>query len=226
MKKNNIKSISCTLSVLAILTMVSSSTYQANADEYWEQKVSLFDTLPVYSNDIVFVGNSITDGGHFNELFEMDNVKNRGIRSDAINGVKKRISQVTKGHPKKIFLLIGINDVAQNLTVSELAKRYESLVQTIRRESPESKLYVQSVMPVNNTFKRYKTLFGKENTILAFNREIQKIAEQNDAVYLDLWPFLADSKGQLKKEFTNDGLHLKGAGYKAWVKGIEKYVKE
>ncbi|MDE7414226.1 MAG: GDSL family lipase [Muribaculaceae bacterium] len=213
------------LAIFSVIPFISSSP-KVRADEYWDQKVSLFDTLPIYPKDIVFVGNSITDGGHFNELFEMDNVKNRGIRSDGITGVQKRITQVTKGHPRKIFLLIGINDIAGNHSVATLSKRYEELVDSIRSQSPESQLYLQSVMPVNNSFKRYKTLYGKEATIKSFNKEIEKIATRKGAVYIDLWPFLSDSNGRLKREYTNDGLHLKGAGYKAWVKGIEKYVKE
>lgn len=202
------------------------ATFNANADEYWDQKTSLFEILPIDNSDIVFLGNSITDGGEFSELFGMPNIKNRGIRSDVIPGVMKRLDQVTKGHPKKIFLLIGINDVSHNLSVDKLADRYETLVKKIRKESPETKLYVQSVMPVNNSFGRYKALIGKEKTIRQFNDRIKDIAIRNGATYVNLWPCLADEKGNLKRAYTNDGLHLTGAGYKAWSDGIRKLVTE
>lgn len=198
----------------------------ASAYEYWDRKVSLFDSLPVYNNDIVFLGNSITDGGHFNELFEMDNIKNRGISSDVIDGVLKRLDQVTDGHPKKLFLLIGINDVSHGLTSKKLIQKYEVLVDSIISKSPETKLYLQSVMPINNDFKRYKGLIGKERTIKEFNEGIKEIADKRGATYIDLWPFLADSNGKLRRGFTNDGLHLSGAGYKAWTNGIDSYVRE
>ena len=202
------------------------SPMPAMADEYWDRKVSLFDSIPVYREDIVFLGNSITDGGEFNELFKLENIKNRGIRSDVIDGVLKRLDQVTDGHPAKIFLLIGINDVAHNLTPARLADKYERLVKAIREKSPETRLYIQSVMPVNNDFRRYKTLTGKEKTIVEFNKLIKKIAEENNATYIDLWPYLADKNGKLYRRYTNDGLHLTGAGYKAWTAGIKKYVAE
>lgn len=198
----------------------------AQADEYWDLKTSLFEILPITSEDIVFLGNSITDGGEFHELFEMSNIKNRGIRSDIIPGVEKRLDQVTKGHPAKIFLLIGINDVSHGHSVATLASRYEHLVRLIREQSPETKLYIQSVMPVNNGFKRYKGLIGKEKTIKGLNEKLKVIAAGNGAEYIDLWPFLSDSKGNLKREFTNDGLHLNGPGYRAWTKGIKDKVKE
>lgn len=202
------------------------SAVSANADKYWEQKVSLFNLLPITENDIVFLGNSITDGGNFEELFEREDVKNRGIRSDAIPGVLKRLDQVTDGHPRKIFLLIGINDVSHGLSVDQLADRYENLVDEIRKRSPETKLYLQSIMPINNDFGVYKGLKGKESTVVQLNERIKAIAEKNGLTYVDLWPFLSDSKGKLNKKFTNDGLHLTGPGYRAWTENIRHLLDE
>lgn len=190
--------------------------------------MSLFDKLPVGNDDIVFLGNSITDGGEFQELFGMDNVLNRGIRSDRIQGVRKRLDQVTSGHPKKIFLLIGINDVADSRnTAASIASNYEVLVKEIREKSPETQLYIQSVMPINNDFRRYKSLIGREKIIPALNEKLKKIADDYNCTYIDLWPALADSAtGKMQKKFTNDGLHLTGAGYRAWTDTVRKYVVE
>lgn len=195
-------------------------------DEYWHQRVSLFDRLPVRNTDIVFLGNSITDGGEFSELFEMENVLNRGIRSDRIDGVRKRLDQVTSGHPAKIFLLIGINDVANSRNnASMIADKYETLVKEIREKSPETTLYIQSIMPINNDFKRYKSLIGREDIVKQVNSRLIDIASENGAVFLDLWPALADpTTGKLRREFTNDGLHLTGAGYRAWAAAVREYV--
>ncbi len=212
------------LTLAAIL--VSTYSLPLRADEYWDQKTSLFEILPIKKSDIVFLGNSITDGGEFNELFNMANIKNRGIRSDQITGVEKRITQVTSGYPAKIFLLIGINDVAQGLSIDRIAERYERLVKKIREQSPDTKLYVQSVMPINNDFNRYKTLSGKEAVVRGLNDRIKKIAASEGAEYIDLWPTLADANGKLKRAFTNDGLHLNGVGYRAWTRAIENKVKE
>lgn len=211
---------------LALLIFTLYISTSAHADKYWEQRVSLFDHLPVTENDIIFLGNSITDGGNFEELFKREDVKNRGIRSDIIPGVQKRLEQVVKGHPKKIFLLIGINDVSHGHSVDKLAERYETLVNEIRHRSPETQLYLQSIMPINNDYGVYRNLKGKENTIIEFNKRIKEIAEKNDLKYIDLWPFLADKNGKLNKKYTNDGLHLTGPGYRAWTNGIRSYLDE
>ncbi len=211
---------------LYLAFLLISVSFAVRADKYWDQRVSLFDHLPVTENDIIFLGNSITDGGNFEELFNREDVKNRGIRSDIIPGVQKRLDQVLKGHPKKIFLLIGINDVSHGLSVEKLAGRYETLVNEIIRRSPETKLYLQSIMPINNDYGVYKNLKGKESTIVEFNKRIKEIAEKNGLTYIDLWQFLADKNGKLNRRYTNDGLHLTGPGYKSWTNGIKQYLDE
>lgn len=194
--------------------------------EYWEQRVSLFDRLPVNSKDIVFLGNSITDGGEFAELFGNPAVKNRGINGDVIAGVRERLRQVTDGKPSKIFLLIGINDISHNIPPAQLAKEYAALIKEITEYSPTTKLYVQSVMPINNDFGRYKNLKGKEAAVTELNTLVKAIAADSGATFIDLTETLADTDGKLRKEFTNDGLHLTGAGYKAWTNNIKQFIEE
>ncbi len=74
----------------AILLCTGMPPQQTMADEYWDRKSSLFEIL-LYAEDIVMLGNSITDGGEFSELFGIHNIKNRGISSDVITGVEKRL---------------------------------------------------------------------------------------------------------------------------------------
>ncbi|MCM1005755.1 MAG: GDSL-type esterase/lipase family protein [Prevotella sp.] len=218
-----IKKINKSLVVVAATLLLASSAVKA--DSYYDRKVSLFELLPITENDIVFVGNSITDGAELQELFGLPNVKNRGITSDVISGVDKRIETTLKNHPKKVFLLIGANDISHNLTVSQIAEKYERLVAKMKRLSPDTKFYLQGIMPINNDFKRYKTMYGKEKVIPELNKKIEEIAKKYNCTYISLTKALEDpATGKLRKEFTNDGLHLTGAGYKAWVGVLEPYV--
>lgn len=209
------------------LALAMTSTFASDAEnEYWQQKASLYEILPVGPDDIIFLGNSITDGGEFAELFENPRIKNRGISGDVIKGIDKRIGHILDGKPAKIFLLVGINDISHNIGVERLSEEYTRLIRRIRSESPSTRLFIQSVMPVNNTFNRYKKLIGKENTIKEFNKALKKVAAENGAEYIDLTPALSDKYGHLKKEFTNDGLHLTGDGYKAWTDLLRQYVND
>lgn len=212
---------------LIAFSLLSNHVHSEERSEYWRQRVSLFNRLPISSDDIVFVGNSITDGGELSELLEDSRVKNRGINSDDIDGVISRIDNILAGHPAKLFLLIGINDVSHNLSVQSLLSKYEVLVSKIREYSPDTRLYIQSVMPINNDFGRYKSLKGKEEVIVSFNSGLRELALKNCVEYIDLWEVLSvPDSGKLNPDFTNDGLHLTGEGYIAWMGHIKKYVCE
>jgi len=70
---------------------------------YYGQRQSLFELLPISSDDIVFLGNSITDGAEWGELFADIHVKNRGISGDITDGVLARLGNILRGKPKKIY---------------------------------------------------------------------------------------------------------------------------
>ena len=198
----------------------------AQRSTYWKQRATLFELLPVDSNDIVFLGNSITDGGEWAELIGSPDVKNRGISGDVVSGVIERLGPVVDGKPAKIFLLIGVNDVSHDLTADAIVQQYETLVKKIREASPSTKLYLQSVMPVDTDFNIFKNLNGRDHKIPAVNDGIRRIANDYGLTYIDLWPALADKRGRLDNKYTNDGLHLTGPGYKRWVEAIRPYVEE
>lgn len=214
------------LSLTCCAACVSPFATVLRADSYYDRKVSLFELLPIGPGDIVFVGNSITDGAELQELFGMPNIKNRGITSDVISGVDKRIEKTLENHPAKVFLLIGANDISHNLTAAQIADRYEALVRKMKKLSPRTRFYLQGIMPINNDFKRYKTMVGKEPVIPALNAKIKDIAGRYGCTYVSTTEALQDSSGKLKRAYTNDGLHLTGAGYKAWAELLEPYVKE
>ena len=83
---------------------------------YYDQRKSLFELLPDTKNELIFLGNSITDGSEWSELMQNPEAKNRGISGDTSEGVLFRLYQVTRVQPAKVFLLIGINDLSKNIS--------------------------------------------------------------------------------------------------------------
>ena len=99
---------------------------------YYHQRVTHFNTLDQKSDDIIFLGNSITDGGEWSELFHDQHIKNRGISGDISTGVINRLDGLLETAPARIFLMIGINDLARNISTDSLWRNY----QRIMPESP------------------------------------------------------------------------------------------
>lgn len=194
--------------------------------EYHFQRSSLFEKLPVTPKDIVFLGNSITDGGEWAELLANPHVKNRGISGDQTGWMLDRLDPILEGKPRKLFLLIGTNDLAVNVTVEQVVANVRKIVERFQSESPRTKLYIQSIFPVNDTFKKFATRHGRHDAdIVAANKKLEALCAEKGIVYIDLWTPLAGPDGKLRPDLTNDGLHLMGEGYIVWRDVVKPYVK-
>lgn len=175
------------------------STYRP---ELYEFKVQLYQSYPHSDSDIVFLGNSLTDRVDWNELLGMCNVKNRGISGDITFGVLQRLSEITEGNPSKIFILIGVNDISRNIPDSLIAGNYQKMIQRIKKESPTTRIYLQTLLPVNNEFTQFKNHYNKDQHILFLNEQIKIIGKQERIHVIDLYPHFLNDKNKLDKKYT------------------------
>ena len=165
---------------------------------FYYQRATLFEELPVTSSDIIFLGNSITNGAEWAELFKNKHVKNRGISGDICMGVYDRLDAILKGKPAKIFLLIGINDVS--------------------RGTPAD-------LPVTDHYNMFKGHTSRWQVIPEINKGLVGLAEKEGATYIDLYSHFIDKQtGKMNTTYTNDGLHLLGKGYLKWVEIVKPYI--
>ena len=191
---------------------------------FYMQRSSLFNKLSITSKDIVFIGNSITNGAEWNELFPQKRVKNRGISGDTSEGVFDRLDAVVKGKPAKIFILIGVNDISREIKVETIVLNMKQIVEKIQKESPKTKIYIQSILPVNPDFEMFKGHM-KPDLIKEINQFYQNVAQEYKVNYIDLYShFLEDGTDKMNKKYTNDGLHLLGEGYLLWREIVKPYL--
>jgi lysophospholipase L1-like esterase len=177
-------------------------------------RASQFAILPRVDADIVFLGDSITELGLWNEWIADLSVINRGIAGDTTEGLLKRLDSAV-GSQRVISLLIGTNDVALGLDPDHVATNIETIIEQIGIRAPSTKILLNSVMPRARHFR---------SDLLNLNDKLEAIALSRHVTYVDLWPALSDSSGQLRPEFTLDRTHLTGAGYEAWVKVLKEHV--
>ena len=196
---------------------------------HYDQRVALFDSLPpIKHNDIVLLGNSLTEfGGNWNMRLkgkEKGHYINRGIIGDDAMGMYDRLYQILPAHPKKIFLMAGVNDISHNLSADSVASLVTKLVDKILTDSPHSKLYLESILPINESFHRWRTMIGKTETVVAVNDRLRKLAAAKSITFIDLFPsFVIPGTHVMRPELTVDGLHLTPAGYEVWSKILREY---
>lgn len=200
------------------------SHIEGELDDFtYRYKVDSFASRPVTKGGTVMLGDSLTDLGAWTEFFPGARIINRGISGDNTYGVLHRIDQVIAHKPAKVFLLVGTNDLFWNSSVEDAAARYSQILDKLRSALPDTKIYVQSVFPFNRLPKGDYGYLDNAKAA-ALNTRIKELAVTAKATYIDLWPALADSSGQLDQRYTTDGIHLNGAGYAQWVGAISKYV--
>ena len=212
-----------------VANVVASSLYSSPriyTDHYYKRFLQFMDEPTIGNKDIVMLGNSLTEnGGDWAARLGNKNVRNRGIIGDEVMGVYDRLHQILPGHPAKLFLLIGVNDVSHDLTTDTIVGMIRVTVERIQKESPDTKLYLQSLLPINESFGRYKRLAGKTNMIPEINKQLEELAKEKGLTYINLFPlFTEKGSNVLRAELTTDGLHLKEEGYKIWVKAIRKKI--
>lgn len=191
---------------------------------YYHQRHALFQSLPETKDDIVFLGNSITDGSEWGELFDDKRIKNRGISGDITAGVIYRIHEIIKRKPVKVFLLIGTNDLAKGISADSVVKNILLIANYLKQESPRTKLFVQSILPVNNVFGKFIGHTNKTDSILKVNNLLSNRAENNGFTFVNLYPFFINQQGRMDVKYSNDGLHLLGEGYLMWKHIVFPYV--
>lgn len=191
---------------------------------YYLQRASLFASLPETQGDIVFLGNSITDGGEWVELFQDTRCKNRGISGDVTTGVIHRLPETVRRKPSKIFLLIGTNDLARGISPDSVLTNLWLIADFVRQESPKTKLYVQSILPVNEIYGKFGSHTKNHDAIRTVNASLKAKATTYGYQFVDLHTPFSDENGKMDAGLTNDGLHLKGNAYLRWKHLIFPYV--
>lgn len=188
--------------------------------EVYKQRVEQFSKEPVVTGKIIFLGNSITQGGNWKKLLGDSTVINRGVGGDITYSMLKRMDDVIKRKPSKVFLMIGINDISKGIPEEVIMENIFTLVARLR--STKAEVFVQSVLPVNPTVKDFPKKYDKQEQVEILNTQLKKFAERFKYTFVDLYPKFLDKENHLDVKFTTDGLHLNTAGYNHWVSVLKE----
>ena len=204
----NRNSILFLLFILTISVLVSACSIN-------NQKLS--NGKKISANTIVFLGNSITSVGKWQTLLPNKTIINKGISGDLTRGVLARIEDCVLAQPEKIFVMIGINDLKIGIPIDTITANQVKIINKIKQLSPNTKIYMQSTLPVNEGMLAaiYKRLNNVD--IAKMNVSLKLACKKQKVNYIDLHPIMIEENGQLKKNLSTDGLHLKPEAYVNWV---------
>jgi hypothetical protein len=120
--------------------------------------------------------------------------------------------------------MIGVNDLATGISPDSIIKNIMLSVAYLRQQSPSTKIFVQSILPVNNVYGKFGGHTSKAAEIVKVNAHLKNKASANGYTFINLTTEFSDDNGALHAGLTNDGLHLNGKAYLLWKHLVYPYV--
>lgn len=172
------------------------------------------DNLKEIFNGTVFMGDSLTEPLSFYNILNEDSVL--GIKGrDVIKAKKNDIGTLKSLNPKNIVMMYGMNDLLLFNNSKEFRKNYENLINEVKKELPNSEIYINSVFPVSNKAIAKEQGLSKVND---FNNELKEMCNVNNIKFID-------TTSMVKEDFYEpDGIHMKANFYTPWLKVIKTEV--
>lgn len=197
-----------------------------SAGPYYERMNEKAKSLAGKELDLVFFGDSITDGWNYPAKHKFSGGKevwerrwggletvNFGVSGDRTEHLLWRLLKSPQGKgwkAKTIFLMIGINNSMQRRrgwsapdTPESAAKGFRAVVAAIRELHPEARLVTLGCLP---------TASRKDSWVDDYNRLASAISAELGAEFHDIGDTLR-TDGKFDRSLTTDGLHPNAAGY-------------
>jgi len=175
----------------------------------------VYDLYPVTAHDIVFVGTSLTALFPLNELFHSIPIKNRGVEGNTVKNINYRIDAILQAHPKKLFIEGGVNDILMGIPADTTLHYYQNILSCCQRTSPQTIIYVQSLLPFFNAKASLNP------SVQFLNKRVRSLCAKYRVHYIDLY-----SGFIFPGIYSVDGIHVNASGYRVWVERIKNEVSD
>jgi len=181
---------------------------------------------------VVFMGDSITEGWHFDApdgAFAGKPYINRGIGGQTTPQMLVRFRQdVIDLKPKVVVILAGINDIAGNTGPMTLEQTEDNLASMAELAAANHiRVVLCSVLPAFDF--PWRPGMTPAPKVLALNAWIKAYAAERGHVYVDYHTAMKDQRDGLPARLSADGVHPLPAGYAVMAPlaeaGIEKALR-
>ena len=198
----------------ALMCIVAVSSFAQDKKKDWAQfgryekantEVLARDVRP----DVVFMGNSITDGWARQDpkFFEENNFVGRGIGGQTSSEMLVRFRRdVIDLNPKCVVILSGTNDIAQNNGYIKPENTLGNIISMCELAKANGiKVILCSITPTSVFGWRREV--NPVPLIAELNKMIEAYAKENGIYYLNYHPALTDEKGGIPAKWSNDTCH-------------------
>ncbi|WP_298845815.1 GDSL-type esterase/lipase family protein [Clostridium sp.] len=229
--KNGYLKVGTVILVLGIL--IIGTIYREGGVGYTKYEVyakTIYNKREFKNNQVTFLGDNIVDKCNLNALFNDANIVNEGKAWDTTIDILNRLDDVIKIKPKTLFLHIGINDLKQTkgqiskINIDKSMQNYSDIIKIIKTKLPNTKIYIESILPVDNNIiaQKYKSdklynFYISNDYIKVFNTNLKIIALENNVTYINHSTFNPTTE-------TVDGIQPNVKGYFILKNDLQQYI--
>lgn len=189
----------------AIEKKVKNVKREAQAEALEKGELSVWER---FDGSILF-GDSRTVGFQYYEFLDKKQVlAKNGL---TIKDIDAYLPQMKTLNPSVLFLCTGLNDVSTGAwkTPEEYVKSYEEKIQMLKKELPDTDIYINSIIPVQEpaSDKPYN------KKIPGYNKVVKAWCKEKGYAYIDN----AEVYKEHKDLYDVDGIHFKKKFYEYWA---------
>lgn len=180
-----------------------------------EQKEKLFYEM----KDITLIGNSLFDNWKIEKL-NNSSIVNLGIAGISTKQYQEYIlnENKIKHIANKTVITNGTNDIVdKSLNFEDILNNINKLIESLWKINKDAKIYFIEIPSIAFRMDRNKEEIFRLNEYLKNNLD-------KTIKYIEINKYMIDDFGNLKLEYTYDGLHFNKEGYKILKKILEKEI--
>lgn len=157
--------------------------------------------------DSVIMGDSISEAfTEFDLLNASSVVAKIGVELDELD---EQVDSVKKINPQTVFLAYGMNDIIATQGDTELfVKQYDALLKKLQKKLPDTKIFVNSVFPVQKQEIEREPAF---KDLEKYNQALHDLCDKRQIAFIDNSSLVSD------RFYEEDGVHFKASFYPYWM---------
>jgi lysophospholipase L1-like esterase len=183
---------------------------------------AILSKLPAGSNQVVFMGDSITDFWNLTIYFPNRPYVNRGISAQISPQMLVRFPEdVIELQPEVVVILAGVNDLFNNfdsLTNEVIKNNLRAMADLALAENIQ--VVMSSILPVCGIPAKILS----PARILAINKWMKNYCVQKSLIFVDYYNAMVGSDGLMNQDLTVDCVHPNKAGYDIMVALVQKAI--
>ncbi|MGC4019047.1 MAG: GDSL-type esterase/lipase family protein [Muricomes sp.] len=157
--------------------------------------------------DSVVMGDSISEALiEYDFLNASSVVAKIGVEIDSLDDQLESVEEI---NPQVVFLAYGANDIpATKGDADVFIKKYDTLIQNLQKRLPDTKIFVNSIFPVQKQEIEREPSYKKLDD---YNEALRTMCDKKQITFIDNTKLVSDSY------YEDDGIHFKEAFYPHWL---------